>query len=43
MEWEGDGGGRSMHVLFGNGSVGQTVLDLSCLLRFSFRQDRMME
>ena len=43
MEWEGGGGGRSVHVLFGDGSVGQTVLALSRLLHFSCGQDRMME
>jgi prepilin-type processing-associated H-X9-DG protein len=36
-EWgwrEGGGGGRSMHVLFGDGSVGQTVLVLSRFFAF---------
>jgi len=43
VEWEGGGGGCSVHVLFGDGLVGQTVLALSHLLRFSCGHDSMME
>ncbi len=37
------GWGRNVHVFFGDGSVGQTVLVLSRFLRLSCGQDRMME